>query len=67
MLKTLLYNAITYMIEDSFGMSDEGLTGEELCEEIANYLGTTADRLEELGVLDRNEICESLEKEKEEY
>ena len=55
------------MIEDSFGMSDEGLTGEELCEEIANYLGTTADRLEELGVLDRNEICESLEKEKEEY
>lgn len=56
-LKTLLYNAIGYMLETSMG--DESLTIEECQEEIADYLGSTVNELNELDILDCDELIKN--------
>lgn len=49
-LTTLLYNAVGFMLETN--MQDESLNIEEVCKEIADYLGSTVEELIELNVLD---------------
>lgn len=55
-LTTLLYNAIGFMLETN--MQDESFTIEEVCEEIADYLGSTVEELKSLNVLDYDSIIE---------
>ena len=58
-LTTLLYNAIGFMLETN--MQDESLTIEEVCEEIADYLGSTVEELINLNVLDFESLVENAE------
>lgn len=58
-LTTLLYNAIGFMLETN--MQDESLTIEEVCEEIADYLGSTVEELINLNVLDFESLVKNTE------
>lgn len=53
-LQVLLYNAITYMIETR--MENESLSRKEMCNCIAEYLGSDVKELQKFGVLDYDEI-----------
>lgn len=62
-LKTLLYNAIDYMLIDMHENRNSDWTMEDICEEIADYLGSTIDELKELNVLDYDDLMAMKEKE----
>lgn len=55
-LRALLYNAIDYMLIDMHENRNSDWTMEDICEEIADYLGSTVDELKELGVLDYDDL-----------
>lgn len=58
-LKALLYNAIGYMLEDMHENRNSDWTMKDICESIADYLGSTVDELKELGVLDYDDLVDN--------